>query len=52
MRILSMEEFFVEDRTICNTLSGMSDYLSDLYSRKAGGRDLEAEYPSWSWRAS
>ena len=47
MHILSLEEFFVEDRTICNVLSREGDYLSSLYNRKAGGRDLENKYPSW-----
>jgi hypothetical protein len=49
MRILSSGEFFIEDRTICNILSVMSDYLSELYERKTDGRALEGEYPSWNW---
>jgi hypothetical protein len=52
IRILSQEEFFVEDRTICNTIGRMSDYLDSLYRTGASPGDLALDYPSWCWRAS
>jgi hypothetical protein len=50
LHILSSEEFFIEDRTICNILSRMDGCLSELRDRKAIASDLERAYPSWSWR--
>lgn len=49
MNILSVQEFFVEERTISNALLDFSDYLNDLYDAKADARALKREYPSWCW---
>lgn len=49
MRILSTEEFFVEDRTISNALLDHGDYLDELYRKKKEPRELRKEYPSWCW---
>ena len=49
MRILSTEEFFVEDRTISNALLDYGDYLDELYRTRKEPRELKKEYPSWCW---
>ncbi|MBD9165890.1 MAG: hypothetical protein EGQ00_02395 [Parabacteroides johnsonii] len=49
MRILSDQEFFVEDRTISNTLLDLNDYLNELYKLKKEARELKKEFPSWNW---
>lgn len=49
IRILSTEEFFVEDRTISNALLDYGDYLGELYNAKKESRELKKEYPSWCW---
>lgn len=49
MRILSSEEFFVEDRTISNAILDYGDYLDELYRVKKESRELKKEYPSWNW---
>lgn len=49
MRILSEQEFFVEDRTISNTLLDLNDYLNELYKVKKEARELKKEFPSWCW---
>lgn len=49
MRILSEQEFFVEDRTISNTLLDLNDYLNELYKQKKEARELKKEFPSWNW---
>lgn len=49
MRILSQQEFFVEDRTISNTLLDLNDYLNELYRDKKEAKELKKEFPSWCW---
>lgn len=49
IRILSEQEFFVEDRTISNTLLDLDDYLNELYKNKKEARELKREFPSWCW---
>lgn len=49
MRILSLREFFVEDRTISNALLDLSAYLDDLYKGKVTAKRLKQEYPGWDW---
>lgn len=49
MRILSEQEFFVEDRTISNTLLDLNDYLNELYKEKKEAKELKKEFPSWCW---
>ena len=49
VRILSTEEFFVEDRTISNAILDYDDYLKELYDKKKESRELKKEYPSWCW---
>lgn len=49
IHILSDQEFFVEDRTISNTLLDLNDYLNELYKMKKEARELKKEFPSWNW---
>ena len=49
MRILSEEEFFVEERTISNALLDFDVYLNGLYSAKCDAKELRREYPNWNW---
>jgi hypothetical protein len=49
VRILSEQEFFVNDRTILNIISACSDYLDTLNGDRDSLRRLRKEYPSWSW---
>lgn len=49
MRILSEQEFFLEDRTISNTLRDLNDYLNELYKEKKKAKELKKEFPSWCW---
>lgn len=52
MKILSTQEFFVEDRTISNALLDFSGYLDELYKLKKVGHDLRMEYPGWDWSSN
>ena len=49
MKILSEEEFFVEERTISNALLDFDVYLNGLYNARCDVRELKKEYPNWNW---
>lgn len=52
IKILSLREFFVEDRTICNALLDLSAYLDELCKGKTTGKKLKLEYPGWDWSSN
>lgn len=47
--ILSDREFFVESRTISNTLIEKDDYYNELCRDKVTRRKLKQLYPSYCW---
>jgi hypothetical protein len=49
VKILSEEEFFVEERTISNTLRQHAGYLDELYRDRPSGYKLKRSYSSWNW---
>lgn len=49
VRMLAENEFFVEERTITNTLLANDDYFRDLCSAKASGRKLKSMFPGFDW---
>lgn len=49
LRILSDNEFFVEDRTINNTLVEQDDFYNELLRTKASPRKLKAMFPGFDW---
>jgi hypothetical protein len=49
LRILSDNEFFVEERTISNTLVEQDDFYNELLRSKASARKLKAMFPGFDW---
>ena len=49
LRILSDNEFFVEERTISNTLVEQDDFYNELLRSKASTRKLKAMFPGFDW---
>jgi hypothetical protein len=49
LRILSEDEFFVEERTVSNILTSYSAFLDECYGSPDALSRLRREYPSWSW---
>ena len=49
LRILSDNEFFVEERTISNTLVEQDDFYNELLHSKASTRKLKAMFPGFDW---
>ena len=49
LKILSDQEFFVEERTISNTLIAMDDLYNDLLNQKLSLRKLKSMYPGFDW---
>lgn len=47
--ILSDNEFFVEERTISNTLLEQDDFYNELLRSKASARKLKAMFPGFDW---
>lgn len=52
MKVLSTQEFFVEDRTISNALLDLSAYLDELYKKKMTAKTLKQCYPGWDWSSN
>ena len=50
LRILSNNEFFVEERTISNTLVEQDDFYNELLHSKLSSRKLKAMFPGFDWR--
>ena len=49
LRILSDNEFFVEERTISNTLVEQDDFYNELLRSKISTRKLKAMFPGFDW---
>lgn len=49
LKILSDNEFFVEERTICNTLSDQDNFFNELLRSKASARKLKTMFPGFDW---
>lgn len=49
LKILSDNEFFVEDRTISNTLVEQNDFYHELLRSKTSTRRLKAMFPGFDW---
>lgn len=49
LRILSDNEFFVDERTINNALVGMNEYYTELCRTKPTLRKLSQLYPGFDW---
>lgn len=49
LKILTDNEFFVEDRTINNTLVAQSEFYNELLRNKTKPRKLRAMFPGWDW---
>lgn len=49
-QILIDQEFFVDYRTIWNTLLAHGDYLSELLRERPTASELRQKWPSWSWQ--
>ncbi len=49
IRILSENEFFVEERTIHNAIAELQPLYSKLYNGTITIRQLRQEFPGWLW---
>lgn len=49
IRILSDQEFFVEDRTITNALMEHDGFFRTLASGHADNKSLKEMFPGWDW---
>lgn len=49
LRILSDNEFFVEERTISNALLEYDDFFRELCDQKMTSRKLKRMFPGWEW---
>lgn len=49
LRILSDNEFFVEERTISNTLVEQDDFYNELLRSRISARKLRAMFPGFDW---
>ena len=49
LRFLSDNEFFVEERTISNTLVEQEDFYNELLRSNASTRKLKAMFPGFDW---
>lgn len=49
LKILSDNEFFVEERTISNTLTEQDEFYHELVSSRASSRRLKAMFPGFDW---
>lgn len=49
LKILSDNEFFVEERTISNTLIEQDEFYHELINSRASSRRLKAMFPGFDW---
>lgn len=49
LKILSDNEFFIEERTISNTLVELDDFYNELLRDKVSKRKLRQMFPGFAW---
>lgn len=49
LNILRNNEFFIEERTITNTLVDYDDFYKELLNKKANSRFLKKLFPGFDW---
>ena len=49
IRLLSENEFFVDERTVTNVITENTDFFRSLCDSKTGSRKLKSMYPGFDW---
>ena len=49
LQILSDNEFFLDERSISNTLVAEDEYYTKLVREKTSPRKLKSMFPGWDW---